>query len=111
MNGPMKPSVTAFVVDDEPLARRRLRDLIQGVPWLEFAGEAASSRAAMTAIDEVQPDLVFLDVRLPDGSGIDVLSRIAHRPAVVFTTAYDQFAMAAFELGDHVTQGQLAALQ
>ena len=46
MNGPMKPSVTAFVVDDEPLARRRLRDLIQGVPWLEFAGEAASSRAA-----------------------------------------------------------------
>lgn len=94
-----RASVTAFVVDDEPLARRRLRELIQGVPWLEHAGEAATCRAARAAIDEVQPDLVFLDVRLPDGSGIDVISRVSHRPAVVFTTAYDQFAMAAFELG------------
>jgi len=92
-------SVTAFVVEDEPLARQRLRELINGADWLEFVGEAATGRAAVGAIDEAQPDLVFLDVRLPDGSGIDVLSRIAHRPAVIFTTAYDQYAVTAFELG------------
>ncbi|MCC7180235.1 MAG: response regulator transcription factor [Acidobacteria bacterium] len=92
-------TVTAFVVDDEPLARQRLRELIEAADWLEFVGEAATGRAAVGAIDEAQPDLLFLDVRLPDVSGIDVLSRIAHRPAVIFTTAYDQFAVTAFELG------------
>jgi two-component system LytT family response regulator len=91
-------SVTGLIVEDEPLARRRLRDLIKDVPWLECLGEVSSGRAAIAAIDELQPDLVFLDVRLPGVSGIDVLSRVRHRPAVIFTTAYDQFAVTAFEL-------------
>ena len=93
-----QPSVTALIVEDEPLARRRLRDLVRDVPWLECLGEAATGRAAIAAIDELQPDLVFLDVRLPGVSGIDVLSRVRHAPAVIFTTAFDQFAVTAFEL-------------
>jgi two-component system LytT family response regulator len=89
---------TALIVEDEPLARRRLRDLIKSVTWLEALGEAANGRAAIGAIDELQPDLVFLDVRLPDMTGLDVLSRVTHKPSVIFTTAYDQFAVTAFEL-------------
>ncbi len=89
---------TALIVEDEPLARRRLRDLIRPVAWLECVGESPNGRAAIGAIDELQPDLVFLDVRLPDMTGLDVLSRVKHRPAVIFTTAYDQFAVTAFEL-------------
>ena len=92
-------STTALIVEDEPLARRRLRDLIQNVPWLERIGEVADGRAAIAAIDELRPDLIFLDVRLPGVSGIDLLSRLRHRPAVIFTTAYDRFAVTAFELG------------
>jgi len=88
---------TVFIVDDEPLARRRLRDLLRHVPWLESVGEAATPEAAIAAIDDLQPDLVFLDVRLPGRSGLDVLSRVKHRPAVIFTTAHDQFAVPAFD--------------
>jgi two-component system LytT family response regulator len=91
-------SATAFIVEDEPLARRRLRDLMRPVPWLNCIGEAATGNSAIAAIDELEPDLVFLDIRLPDISGIDVLSRLRHSPAVIFTTAYDQFAVTAFEL-------------
>ena len=94
-----KPSVTALIVEDEPFARRRLRELIREAPWLQCLGEATNGRAAIAAIDELQPDLVFLDVRLPGCSGIDVLSRVRHTPAVIFTTAHDQFAVTAFELG------------
>jgi two-component system, LytTR family, response regulator len=91
-------SITGLIVEDEPLARRRLRELIRDVPWLQCIGEATSGRAAIAAIDELQPDLVFLDVQLPGFSGIDVLARVRHRPAVIFTTAHDQFAVTAFEL-------------
>jgi two-component system LytT family response regulator len=97
MTGPH--SITALIVEDEPLARRRLRDLIHNVPWLQRIGEVADGRAAVAAIDELQPDLIFLDVRLPGISGIDLLSRLRHKPAVIFTTAYDRFAVTAFELG------------
>ena len=91
--------VSAFIVEDEPLARRRLRELMRDVPWLTCAGEAGSARAAIAAIDAHRPDLVFLDVQLPGMSGIDVLAGLTHRPAVIFTTAHDRFAVTAFELG------------
>jgi two-component system, LytTR family, response regulator len=91
-------NATALIVEDEPLARRRLRDLIGGVPWLQCIGEAATGKAAIGAINELQPDLIFLDVKLPDMSGLDVLAKVRHKPAVIFTTAYDQFAVTAFEL-------------
>jgi two-component system LytT family response regulator len=61
-------------------------------------GEATTGRAAVAAIDELHPDLVFLDIQLPGMTGIEVLSHVKHVPAVIFTTAYDQFAVTAFEL-------------
>jgi len=91
--------VSAFIVEDESLARQRLRDLVRGVPWLELLGDASNGPAAIGAIERLRPDLVFLDVRLPRRSGLDVLAGLTHRPAVIFTTAYDKFAVTAFELG------------
>jgi two-component system, LytTR family, response regulator len=90
---------TAFLVEDEPLARESLRRLVGEADWLETVGEAEDGRSAVVAIDAARPDLVFLDVELPEVSGIEVLGRIRHRPAVVFTTAYERYAVAAFELG------------
>jgi two-component system LytT family response regulator len=89
---------TAVIVEDEPLARTTLRDLTAGVAWLDVIGEAADGLAAVELINTRKPDLVFLDVNLPELSGLDVLKRLLHEPAVVFTTACDQHAIAAFEL-------------
>jgi two-component system LytT family response regulator len=91
--------VRALVIEDEPLARRQLRELAADVPWLSFVGEAEDGAAAVRAIDELRPDLVFLDIRMPELSGLEVLERVEHEPAVIFTTAFDQYAVAAFELG------------
>lgn len=88
----------ALVVDDEPLARKRLRELLAQFPAVELVGEAVDGRSAVAAIDAMRPDVVFLDVEMPDGSGLDVMGRITHHPAVIFTTAYDKYAVAAFEL-------------
>src|SRR6185503_13954329 len=76
----------------------RLRDLIADVPWLDCVGEAGDGESAARAIDSLRPDLVFLDIELPGCSGIAVLERAQHRPAVVFTTAFDRYAVTAFEL-------------
>lgn len=89
----------AVVVEDEPLAMRALRELVATVDWLDLAGEASDGRTAVSVIDEARPDLLFLDVRLPELSGLEVLKQIRHDPAVVFTTAYDNYAVTAFELG------------
>jgi two-component system LytT family response regulator len=91
-------TVTALVIDDEPLARRKVRELLSDVPWIECVGEVGDGRAAVQAIDEHQPDLVFLDIRMPELSGVEILRRVRHAPAVIFTTAYDRYAVTAFEL-------------
>jgi two-component system LytT family response regulator len=88
--------VSAVVADDEPIARRRLRQLAPA--WLEFVGEAADGKEAVRTVDELRPDVLFLDIEMPGLSGIEVLERITHRPVVVFTTAYDRYAVTAFEL-------------
>lgn len=90
--------VRVLIVEDEPLARRTLRELIAEASWLELVGEAADGLTAVERVDALRPDLVFLDVQLPELSGLGVLERIRHRPAVVFTTAFDRYAVAAFEL-------------
>jgi two-component system LytT family response regulator len=88
----------AVIVEDEPIARQQLRDLIGEIEWIEYVGEAADGESAVTLIDDAKPDLVFLDIEMPELNGLGVLGRIQHDPAVVFTTAYDKFAVAAFEL-------------
>ena len=89
---------TVVIVEDEPLARKTLRDMLADADWLEIIGEAADGLAAVELINEEKPDLVFLDINLPELSGLDVLKRLTHEPAVIFTTAHDRHAIAAFEL-------------
>ena len=89
----------ALIVEDEPLARRALHGFMAEVDWLECVGEATDGASAVRAIDSLRPDLVFLDVRMPVLDGLEVLRRIRHAPEVVFTTAFDRYAVAAFELG------------
>jgi two-component system LytT family response regulator len=88
-----------IVIDDEPIPRRFLRTLVGDVDWLELVGDAADGATALAMIETHEPDLLFLDVRLPDLSGIEVLERCGQRPAVVFTTAHDQYAIRALQLG------------
>jgi len=88
----------AVIVEDEPIARAQLGDLVGEIGWIDCVGEAADGLSAVALIDDLKPDLVFLDIEMPELSGLDVLSRIRHDPAIVFTTAYDKFAVAAFEL-------------
>ena len=91
--------VRTLVVEDEPEARRMLRDYLAEASWIEVVGECADGHEAVARIDRLEPRLVILDVRLPEMSGLEVLERIHHQPDVVFATAYDQYAVAAFELG------------
>ncbi len=89
----------AVIVEDEPHARASLREYACEIEWLTLVGEAADGNEAVRLIDALAPELVFLDISLPEASGLEVLQRISHTPDVVFTTAHDQYALAAFELG------------
>jgi two-component system, LytTR family, response regulator len=91
--------LTAVIADDEPIAREGLRHLLGAHEWVTVVGEAASGAATVELVERMRPDLLFLDVEMPGGTGVDVLARLHHRPFVVFTTAYSQHAVAAFELG------------
>ena len=89
-----------MIVDDEPLARRRLRSLLGGEADVEIIGEYGNGRDAVHAIRESRPDLVFLDIQMPELDGFGVVREIgvAEMPAVVFVTAYDEYALKAFEV-------------
>ena len=89
----------ALVVDDEPVARRALREFLADVDWIDVVGEAVDGIAAIEAIARERPDLMFLDVGMPGASGVEVLERSGADIAVIFTTAHDDYAMTAFELG------------
>lgn len=91
--------LTVVIADDEPIAREGLRLMLGAHPWLTVVGEAASGAATVELVERVRPELLFLDVEMPGGSGVEVLARLQHRPFVVFTTAYSQHAVSAFELG------------
>ena len=91
--------VRVLVVDDEPIARQGLRDMLARFEWMECVGEAGSGPAAVSMIDALAPEVVFLDIQMPGFSGIDVLQRVSHQPFVIFTTAFVQHAVTAFELG------------
>jgi two-component system LytT family response regulator len=95
----MTPTISVVIVDDEPLAREKLRRLFEADRGFEVVGEAGDGEGAIRVIAATRPMLVCLDIRLPGLSGLDVLRRADPRPAaVIFTTAYDQFAVSAFEL-------------
>jgi two-component system LytT family response regulator len=88
-----------LVVDDEPLGRQRLLDLLHDEADVEVVGTAADGAAAVEAIRSTRPDLVFLDVQMPRMSGLDVVQAIgpAEMPATIFVTAYDRYALDAFD--------------
>jgi two-component system, LytTR family, response regulator len=90
--------MTCVVVDDEEMARRKLRALLADEAWLTCVGEASDGESAVRLIDAQRPDLTFLDIRMPGLSGLQVLQRVKHMPRVIFTTAFDEFAVAAFEI-------------
>ncbi len=87
-----------IIIDDEALARRELRRLLAEFAWVDVVGEAANVEEATTAIEALSPQLLFLDIQMPGGSGFDLLSRLERAPQVIFTTAYDQHAVRAFEV-------------
>ncbi len=92
--------ISALIVDDEPLGRDRLRQLLREEPEIELVGECADGREAVARIQETQPDLVFLDVQMPELEGFGGLAELAGDPLrlIVFVTAHDKFALRAFEV-------------
>jgi two-component system LytT family response regulator len=90
-------STTCIIVDDEKLARDLLKEYLENYPEIEILGEADQGTEAVEKIDKLKPDLVFLDVQMPGMTGFDVLEDIEHEPYVIFVTAYDQYAIKAFE--------------
>jgi len=96
----MSPKIQTLIVDDEPLARERIRKLLAGAAGIEIVGECENGLEAVEAIRSKEPDLVFLDVQMPGLDGFGVLERLQGQriPAVIFVTAHDQFALQAFEV-------------
>jgi two-component system LytT family response regulator len=92
--------IRTLVVDDEPLARRRILRLLQDIDDIQVIGEGTNGREALRLIGDYQPDLVFLDIQMPDFNGFDVLAKAGgdHLPFIIFVTAYDQYALQAFDV-------------
>ncbi len=94
----MNPRYKALVIDDEPAARRLMKSLLQEhADTVEVIGEAGTGQEALRQIEALKPDLLFLDIQMPDLTGFEVLERLEHKPNVIFTTAYEQYAIKAFE--------------
>ena len=92
--------IRVLVVDDEPLAREKIREMVKRDAEIEIVGECASGAEAVAAVHETRPDLLLLDVQMPELGGFEVLQALdgEHPPAVIFVTAYDQYAVRAFEV-------------
>lgn len=90
-------NIRAIIVEDEPLAQQTLLDFAKEFSRLEIVGIAPDGLTAIRLIDELKPQLVFLDVQIPEISGIEVLRRIKYQPFIIFTTAFDDYALTAFE--------------
>lgn len=89
---------TAIVIDDERLARNELKKMLGEYPEIEVIAEAANVDEGVKLIEELSPDLIFLDIQMPAKSGFDLLTELDTVPAVVFTTAHDEYALKAFEV-------------
>ena len=87
-----------LIVDDERLARLSLRTLLQAHPKINIIAEAASVSEALAAVQSYHPDLIFLDIQMPGGTGFDLLKKLDNPPTIIFVTAYDKYAVRAFEV-------------
>jgi two-component system LytT family response regulator len=98
--GDVKTAVRALIVDDEPLARAHLRSLLRDRGDVDVVGECGDGRSAIDQIKRLTPDLVLLDIQMPELDGLEVIREVgpSQMPAVVFVTAYDEHALAAFEV-------------
>jgi len=96
----MSPGMKILIVDDEPLARSRLQNLLEALPDLAVIGEASNGQQALELVQQHQPDVVLLDIRMPGMDGMEAaahLNKLVNPPAIIFTTAYDQYALQAFK--------------
>jgi two-component system LytT family response regulator len=88
----------AIIIDDEPAARRLIKNmLLDHSTIIEVIGEAGNGREAIQKIDELKPDVIFLDIQMPDLTGFEVIEQLNEKPNIIFTTAYEQYAIKAFE--------------
>ncbi len=87
-----------LIIDDERLARRELRTLLKEFPQVEIVGECSNAEEGIAQIKALSPELVFLDIQMPDKNGFEMLQELEHVPQVIFVTAYDEHAMRAFEV-------------
>lgn len=94
----MKEKITCYIIDDEPLAQEILEEYIAKVPFLELKGSFMSPIEATGQIKEDSPDLLFLDINMPDLDGLSFIPLLNPKPMIILTTAYDQYALKAFEL-------------
>jgi len=100
MTDELQAKTRVVIADDEPLARARLRMLLASEAWVEVVAESADGPSTIAAIEKFRPDLVFLDVQMPGGSGFDVIEAVGagHMPFVIFVTAFDRYALRAFDV-------------
>jgi two-component system, LytTR family, response regulator len=94
----MNPLYKAIVIDDEPAARRLMKSLLaEYKDVVEVVDEAGNGVEALEKIERLKPDLIFLDIQMPDLTGFEVIEKLNHKPNIIFTTAYEQYAIKAFE--------------
>ncbi|MFC5284587.1 LytR/AlgR family response regulator transcription factor [Pedobacter alpinus] len=93
----MIEKISCIIIDDEELARKRLIRLLQPYPFIEIIAQADNGQEGLKLVDLHQPDLIFLDIEMPVMNGFEMLSKVKKQPKVIFTTAYDQYAIKAFE--------------
>jgi two-component system, LytTR family, response regulator len=94
----MQGKIKIVIIDDESLARQLLRQYLSGVSGIEIAGECENGFDGLKAIQELKPDLVFLDIQMPKIDGFELLEVLDQKPEIIFTTAFDQYAIKAFEM-------------
>lgn len=94
----MSEKLQTLIVEDEELARSLLRSYLKDQPDIEIIGECENGFDGVKAINEQKPDLVFLDIQMPKITGFEMIELLDHKPQIIFTTAYDQYALKAFEL-------------
>ncbi|WP_165806431.1 LytR/AlgR family response regulator transcription factor [Chitinophaga parva] len=95
---PFPASIRALLADDEPVASGRLRKALEAYPQVKVIAEVTDGHAAISHINRDKPDLVFLDIQMPGYNGFEVLQHLEYTPLVIFVTAYDQYAIKAFEV-------------